>query len=302
MMQTTYINSKYLTKPLMVLLLMSISTMPLFAQRNFNRSQKSDNNTFKRNNTPSNDASNKRFAYKRYNENTATNRNGNNAAAINNNSRLNNNNANRFNNYRRSNNSSINNTVVNNNTSNSFYRGNSRRVVINNTTVNVYNSPGNYARYNLPVYRAGNPNWRYGYLPRRNTYYSSLPANYVSINFGGGIFRYYNGIYYRPYNNYFTVIAPPIGIRIRVLPIGYRRIYVRNYPYYYFNGTYYDYDQPANEYAVVAPPVGAIVESLPDGFETVTIDGETYYTADGAQYKPVVQDNGEIWYEVIKTN
>lgn len=277
--------------------------MPLFAQRNFNRSQKSDNNTFKRNNTPSNDASNKRFAYKRYNENTATNRNGNNAAAINDNSRLNNNNANRFNNYRRSNNSSINNTVVNNNnTSNSFYRGNSRRVVINNTTVNVYNSPGNYARYNPPIYRAGNPNWRYGYLPRRNTYYSSLPANYVSINFGGGIFRYYNGIYYRPYNNYFTVIAPPIGIRIRVLPIGYRRIYVRNYPYYYFNGTYYDYDQPANEYAVVAPPVGAIVESLPDGFETVTIDGETYYTADGAQYKPVVQDNGEIWYEVIKTN
>ena len=34
----------------------------------------------------------------------------------------------------------------------------------------------------------------------------------------------------------------------------------------------------------------------------VVIDGETYYTADGAQYKPVVQENGEIWYEVIKAN
>jgi len=53
---------------------------------------------------------------------------------------------------------------------------------------------------------------------------------------------------------------------------------------------------------VVSPPVGAVVESLPDGYETVNIDGETYYEVDGAQYKPVVQENGEIWYEVIKSN
>lgn len=53
---------------------------------------------------------------------------------------------------------------------------------------------------------------------------------------------------------------------------------------------------------MVSPPVGAIVESIPDGYQTVVIDGETYYTVDGAQYKPVVQDNGEVWYEVIKAN
>jgi hypothetical protein len=75
---------------------------------------------------------------------------------------------------------------------------------------------------------------------------------------------------------------------------------VRDYPYYYYNGTYYD--QRDNYYTVVSPPVGAVVESIPDGYKTLIIDGETYYTVDGAQYKPVIQENGEIWYEVIRSN
>jgi hypothetical protein len=44
------------------------------------------------------------------------------------------------------------------------------------------------------------------------------------------------------------------------------------------------------------------VENLPAGYQTVVIDRETFYTADGAQYKPVIQQNGEIWYDVIKAN
>lgn len=158
--------------------------------------------------------------------------------------------------------------------------------------------PGNYGR--SPRYNAYNPSWRYANLPRRNTVYTSINSSFLTINFGGYGYRYNNGIFYRPYNNVYTVCAPPIGIHINVLPIGYRRIYVNDYPYYYYNGTYYDYRD--NNYTVVSPPVGAIVESIPDGYETVVIDGETYYTVDGAQYKPVVQDNGEIWYEVIKAN
>lgn len=151
-----------------------------------------------------------------------------------------------------------------------------------------------------PVYSPYNPSWRYGYLPRRNSYFYSLPGTYININFGGIGYRYYDGVFYRPYNNLFTVIAPPIGIYINVLPLGYRRIYVHDYPYYYYNGTYYD--QRGSNYYVVSPPLGAVVESLPAGYDTVVIDGETYYVADGAQYKPVIQENGEIWYEVIKAN
>lgn len=148
------------------------------------------------------------------------------------------------------------------------------------------------------TYNAYNPGWRYSNLPRRNAIITSFAFPYQTINYGGFGYRYCDGIYYRPYNNVFRVVAPPFGIFINILPFGYRRIVVHDNPYYYYNGTYYD-DYESN-YRVVAPPVGAVVESIPEGYETIVIDGETYYKVDDVQYKPVVQDNGEIWYEVIK--
>jgi len=147
-------------------------------------------------------------------------------------------------------------------------------------------------------YSATNPGWRYLNLPRRNTIITSFAFPYQTINYGGYGYRYCDGIYYQPYNNFYRVVAPPFGIFINILPFGYRRIVVHDYPYYYYNGTYYD--DYESSYRVVAPPVGAIVESIPDGYETIVIDGETYYKVDDVQYKPVVQDNGEIWYQVIK--
>jgi len=167
---------------------------------------------------------------------------------------------------------------------------------------NMYNSRrnNNFNNYRRPVYSAYNPNWRYAYAPRRNSIFNSLPSTYSNINFGGFGYRYFDGIYYRPYNNIFRVVAPPVGLFINTMPLGYRRIYVNNYPYYYYNGTYYDHRD--KNYTVVSPPVGAVVESIPDGYETITLNGETYYLVDGAQYKPVAQENGEIWYEVIKAN
>jgi len=154
--------------------------------------------------------------------------------------------------------------------------------------------------YRKPVYDAHNPGWRYANVPRRNTVVTVVPSGYKTVNYGGYAYRYNRGVFYRPYNNSFMVVAPPIGIFIDVMPIGYRRILVNDAPYYYYNGSYYQYRD--SRYYVVSPPVGAIVESLPPGYQTLTIDGETYYTIDGAQYKPVVADNGEIWYQVIKAN
>lgn len=153
-------------------------------------------------------------------------------------------------------------------------------------------------RNRRPVYSPTNPGWRYSYFPRRNSIVTSFPFAYQTINYGGYGYRYCDGVYYRPYNNVFRVCAPPFGIFINVLPFGYRRIVVHDYPYYYYNGTYYDEYQ--SSYRVVAPPVGAVVESIPEGYETIVIDGETYYKVDDVQYKPVVQDNGEIWYQVLK--
>lgn len=152
--------------------------------------------------------------------------------------------------------------------------------------------------YRRPVYSPRNPGWRYSYLPRRNSIVASFSFPFATISFGGYSYRYCDGVYYRPYNNVYRVVAPPVGIFINALPFGYSRIYVNSDPYYYYNGTFYD--EYEDSYRVVAPPVGALVESIPDGYETITIDGETYYSVDNVQYKPVINEDGEIWYQVIK--
>lgn len=207
------------------------------------------------------------------------------------------------------------NTNPRSNQSNSVYRSNTnpRPNQINNNVYNrsntvnrsnnVYRGSDDYRGsrdYRRPIYDAHNPSWRYSRMPMRNTVVTVIPVGYRTVNYGGYAYRYNSGIFYRPYNNVFMIVAPPIGIFIDVMPFGYRRIYVNDYPYYYYNGSYYEHRD--THYYVVSPPVGAVVESLPAGYQTVIIDGETYYTIDGAQYKPVVQDNGEVWYQVIKAN
>lgn len=177
---------------------------------------------------------------------------------------------------------------------------NNTTVVNNRTQITNRQNVYNRSSYSRPIYDARNPGWRYAAMPRRNTIIKVVPVGYRVYNYGGNPYRYYNGIFYRPFQNSFRVVAPPIGIFINVMPIGYRRIYVNNFPYYYYYGTYYQYRN--DNYYVVSPPLGAIVESLPAGYETLTVDGETFYTIDGAQYKPVVQDNGEVWYQVVKAN
>jgi hypothetical protein len=180
-------------------------------------------------------------------------------------------------------------------------RGGNRPGLTTQSNRSYDNNRRGYGNYNRnPVYDAHNPSWRYHNLPSRNSVRYTVPTSYRTLRYGGFDYRYNNGIYYRRYNNSFIVTAPPIGIFINIMPFGYRQIYVQNRTYYYYNGSYYDYRD--DNYYVVSPPVGAVVESIPDGYETLTIDGETYYAVDGAQYKPVVQDNGEIWYEVVKSN
>ena len=67
----------------------------------------------------------------------------------------------------------------------------------------------------------------YGYGPYRGQRVVHIGGPRVVIPYGGISFHYSNGYYYRPYSNYFRVVAPPIGIHINILPRGYRRVYVR---------------------------------------------------------------------------
>ena len=139
---------------------------------------------------------------------------------------------------------------------------------------------------------------RYAALPRWGAAVAVLPAGYLTIN------SYYchNGVFYTKRNNGFVVVHPARGIRIRVLPVGYRTIILGPKTYYYYYGTFYAKVVNAEEYEVVEAPEGAIVDALPDGYEVKTIDGNEYYVLDNVYYGEVdaTDVDGGVGYKVVK--
>ena len=125
----------------------------------------------------------------------------------------------------------------------------------------------------------------------------TLAVGYTKVAFKGRNYYYHGGRYYDYSNNYYTVIAPPRGVRVKSLPIGNRRILIGNVPHYYYMGTYYRVVE--NEYETVQPKVGTIVPELPEyNVDEITIDEQTYYEYDNMLYKPIVTISG-VQYEVV---
>lgn len=116
------------------------------------------------------------------------------------------------------------------------------------------------------------------------------------INYNNKNYYYDSGNYYRRYNNNYVKIAPPSGLRVKVLPRGYISISINNRKYFYFEGVYYS---PSNNgYIIETPPVGTIVYALPADYEKVEINGEIYYEYNGILYERI-RYNGERAYEVV---
>lgn len=90
------------------------------------------------------------------------------------------------------------------------------------------------------------------------------------------------------------------GIRIRILPPHYYRFEIGTHIYFYNRGNYYVYRH--HYYEPVPPPIGARVDQLPEGCNKVVINGRIYYDLDGVYYKAYVDQNGEVWYEVVGIN
>jgi hypothetical protein len=134
-------------------------------------------------------------------------------------------------------------------------------------------------------------------MPKYGHTTTKVPKYSNKIYHGNTYYYYNNGIYYRPYNNSYVVTRAPIGVRVGILPVGYRPVVINRTNYYYYYGTYYTKNN--DYYEVIAPPVGAVVENIPTGYEKIEINGETYFIADGIQYKAIIINN-EIWYQVIK--
>lgn len=143
---------------------------------------------------------------------------------------------------------------------------------------------------------------RYAHLPRWRSSVVVLPAGATIITTRTNPYYFHQGIYYAQRNNAYVVMRPAAGLRIRVLPVGYRRVVVGPRNYYYYYGTFYSQVGTTEEYKTVDPPVGAVVDALPDGYEVKTVNGKEYYVLDDVYYEEIETDEVEdgIGYEVVK--
>jgi hypothetical protein len=191
------------------------------------------------------------------------------------------------------------------------------RTVYNHTTVvnRGYVRGGYYGRSShvsyyhpgRPVSLFGRPHFGYYYHPYRPYYWGpsyhpigfftgALLGAAISLSWQNHPYRYYNGVYYEPYNSGYRVIAAPVGIRINSLPAGFSEIPVDGVNFYYYGGTFYR--NYGSEYEVTAAPFGAVVYNLPDGAQEVTVNGNRYMFYNNTYYSPF-NDNGTDAYEVV---
>ena len=140
---------------------------------------------------------------------------------------------------------------------------------------------------------------RYRHLPKRGKVVRRLGTGVVRIGFRGAHFRFHNGVWYRPHNKRFIVARAPIGIRVRVLPVGYRRIVIGARPYFYYYGTYYAKVEDSEDYEVIAAPIGATVDGLPEGYKIVNVKSMDYYQLDNVYYEPRINEESKEYYVVV---
>jgi hypothetical protein len=100
------------------------------------------------------------------------------------------------------------------------------------------------------------------YYPARGHYVSSLPQRYHTVYHHRSPYYFSEGIWYRPFGGHFTIIAPPIGLVIPILPPFYSTLWVGGIPYYYANETYYTYYRNGG-YIVTDPPKSEVSETAP---------------------------------------
>jgi len=90
-----------------------------------------------------------------------------------------------------------------------------------------------------------------------------LPRNARRIPYRRHRYYYDGGVWYRPVREGFTVILPPVGVVVPVLPPFYTTIWVGGIPYYYADGVYYVWHSEERGYAVVEPPPEAEINEQP---------------------------------------
>ncbi len=126
----------------------------------------------------------------------------------------------------------------------------------------------------------------------------AIPGKAIIVTHRATKYQYHAGVFYRFNGAGYVVVAPPVGVRISVLPVGHRRVYAGPRAYFYFGGVFYVRNEGSAEYEVVNPPEGAIVHTLPKEAESIAIEGKIYYAYNNTIYQRVEMEGGEA-FEVM---
>jgi len=127
-------------------------------------------------------------------------------------------------------------------------------------------------RIERPVPQASHQGGRYGhhaYRPSRGTVVQRLPRDVHVHHYHGRPYYRSSGAWYRPSGAYFSVVGPPIGAFITVLPWGYTVIDYGGRPYYRYDDVYYA--RRDDGYVVVEPPEGRYADSEPAGSDELFV-------------------------------
>ena len=121
----------------------------------------------------------------------------------------------------------------------------------------------------------------------------SLPAGTRAVVHRRVSYYPVRGRYYVARKGVYVRSFPPVGFRIRTLAVTPVRIVVRNRPYWYAEGVFYQ--KEGADYIVSETPVGAVVPTVPDESEAFDLEGVPTYELNNAVYQEV-----EDGYEIIE--
>jgi hypothetical protein len=112
-----------------------------------------------------------------------------------------------------------------------------------------------------PGRRGGEMHEQRAFVPRGSVV-SSIPRGGYEVRHGGGHYWYHGGNWYSPRGPRWTVVTPPWGLFVPVLPGFYSTLWWGGVPYYYANDVYYVWRQEHSAYEVVPPPDSAEPETI----------------------------------------
>lgn len=173
-----------------------------------------------------------------------------------------------------------------------------------------------YRGYDLGIF---SPYALYPFYPTLGLRLGFLPCGYYSFYYDGYPYYYYNSVFYRrTEDNYYEIIAPPLGAKVTSIPDNSKEVVVNGKRYYESNGTYYEQqsdengrvvyvvvgtdgvlNQPEAPQVVYEPQVGDIVPQLPSNCSTVFLNGQKYHESPDNVYYQEVQDGDKTTYKIV---